>query len=147
MLFNDCDFVKSFGDILNSEILDELRNRNSACSNYGRRLICCEKSFASNQQLALNPVTQPSTTTTERIVQDSLNPTPIRFQGDPTQHPNYNLFKDLKCGSSYSNRVANGKDCCLTLLTKSKKSFNLSIKVKMQNYLSFHGQPDWDMTI
>lgn len=108
--FNDCSFFQSFGDILNNEILQELRERNGACSNYGRRLICCERSDASYQQLALAPTTtQPLTTTTRpQVLMDSSTST---FEGDPITHPNYSLFKDLKCGlSSNANRVANGKD-------------------------------------
>lgn len=104
---NDCSFVQSFGDFLNSEILQELRDRNSACSSYGKRLICCEISESSNQQLSLNPISL-QTPAPPQIVQVTTDPTPTRFQGNHALHPKYNLFKDLKCGSSYSNRVANG---------------------------------------
>lgn len=105
----ECDFVRSFGDILNSEILQELRDRNSACGSHGRRLICCEKSagssVVSDQQLALTPMTHYAAPT---VVQAPTDPTPFRFQGESVDHPNFNVFKNLKCGSSYSNRVANG---------------------------------------
>jgi len=35
---------------------------------------------------------------------------PIKSQNDPMSHPNYKFFKDLKCGSLFSNRVAHGNN-------------------------------------
>lgn len=106
--FEECPFTRFFGDILNSEDIIEIRKRASVCSNFGKKLLCCEIATNNDKRPSPDPVTRPAKPTVQPITDVVISPT-LSPQGDPLLHRNYKLFKDLKCGSSYSNRVANGK--------------------------------------
>lgn len=96
-----CSFItKRQGNFLNPEELLEIRGRLEACRPYGRGLVCCEKT---EEVVHISTETPAAPDSPEATT--SSSDVPI----DHTQHPKYSLFKDLKCGGSASNRVANGK--------------------------------------
>lgn len=65
--------------------------------------MCCEKP----EEVVHIPTETPTATDSSEppVATTISSDVPI----DHTQHPKYSLFKDLKCGGSASNRVANGK--------------------------------------
>lgn len=100
--FKECLFERSFGGFVSSEDIIEIKKRSAACNCSGKNLFCCE---ISNIKPATSiEVTIPPQTTASNIV-----PTTVSSQNDPLLHSNYKLFKDLKCGSTFSNRVAHGE--------------------------------------
>lgn len=105
MPYRECSYTNRPGEFLNPEELNEIRTRIYACTTYGRGLVCCEESHKISVTLPTIPTTVESTTivTSSRVTVLSSPMT------DPTHHPNYRIFKDLKCGGSSLNRVAYGR--------------------------------------
>lgn len=113
----ECAFTSRLSDFVQESDVREFRDRVSACSSYGQRLICCEKSTnTGNSATTLRPsqINYRPTVTTQRTTNKvytthQLTTSKIpTFQGDPLSHPNYRFFQSLKCGSLFVNRVAHG---------------------------------------
>lgn len=95
VLFSDCPFANNIPDFLTSDTFNEIRERSNACN---RGSFCCERSRGSS----VTPV--PAITVTPQ--RESV---PSRIDGDLENHPNYRFFKDLRCGTSYTDRISNGE--------------------------------------
>lgn len=96
MAIPECAFTSRLSDFVQESDLREFRDRVTACSSYGSRLMCCEKN------------TDSSTTRTTITQQETTNRIQTS-QGDPLTHPNHRFFKNLKCGLSLGDRIANGE--------------------------------------
>lgn len=114
--FQECPFTSKLSDVVLESDVREFRDRVSACSSYGKRLMCCEKSANvasnfNNRPMNYRP-TQPVRTTWRPP--STFAPYPVTTSeiptshGDPVTHPNYRFFQNLKCGSVFINRVAHG---------------------------------------
>lgn len=154
----ECAFTSRLSDFVQESDVREFRDRVSACSSYGKRLICCEKSTNSGggattsrpSQINYQPtVTVPRSTVTTRrttyrvYTTHQLTTSKIpTFQGDPLSHPNYRFFQSLKCGSLFVNRVAHGM---WKVMLKLMISYVLCIKATTATSSSSPGRPSWGM--
>lgn len=117
--FLECAATKDYGDFVTQEFAVEISNRYSACSQHGRKLLCCEKSV--EIPLKIKPTEAPETISTlpeSSPTFATMSPTPKPSTINPVWHTNYKFFKDQNCGSSSADRVANGKTECYALIVQ-----------------------------
>lgn len=141
--FSNCAYAvnKQLSEFLTPEAFQDITDRGKACEKHGKGSgLCCEKSgiLPSKPTPAVVHVQVPESTT-------AIASTPRPPVVNLLAHPNYKLFKTLKCGvSDPSDRIAFGWFgeifCEIPLLSCSH------LQVKMQPWTSFPGPLDSDTT-
>lgn len=152
--FKDCQFTKNLG-FISDEIVLEIKDRNSACSMFGKGLICCEKNAGEKnpvrgetpqQQLSITqhqsiPTTRFQAFTTTKPIRHTINQQQNRQPVDYQKHPNYRYLKNLKCGSSSISRISNGNWITHSFV-RSVNSKCLLLQETTRSCLNSHGQLD-----
>lgn len=112
--YAECSFTRNVGELVSPEFLSEINKRAALCTKNG--LICCEKSLvsattSSTTQIPRQSNNKPIYSLANWFLRFStiLIDAEVTPQADPTKHENFKIFKNLKCGPSSRNRVANGK--------------------------------------
>lgn len=103
--FTSCAYAvnKQLSEFLSPEAFQDIRDRGQACAKHGPGSgLCCEKTGVLSAKPTPTVITVPATTTSP-----ATSPRPP--VANLLAHPNYEVFKALKCGvSDPTDRIAGG---------------------------------------